>query len=497
MAMAGLSKLFQRLERTLLADRSDGQLLGEFLATRNEAAFTALVQRHGRMVLGVCRRVLRHTQDAEDAFQATFLVLACKAGAVLRRESLGSWLYGVAYRTAQEARSRRRYREKQVEQMPQPLVLPVEPQDWRSVLDEELSRLPEKYRAALILCELEGLSRKEAAGRLGLPEGTLSSRLATGRRILGERLGRRGLALSVGGVPAMLAEANQSGPLSPVLTESTATAAALVAGGEFSAVGPATVALTQGVLGAMVLAKVKVALGTLFVFLVFAAAGVAYQAGSGPAGGKDKGRPLTEVEALRRENELLRVNLEVLLEKVQAQEAQLRALRGQAKSDASVVDALTRTRLGERVADKKPVADPEAARTAEGVTRLAEELLRHNREAVEAERRLAEEQAIRQAQAEADLAAARAAAQLEAQERARRAEEEARKAAKRAEDTASLEQQVKKVLQDFEKARTKEEKDRAIDTLEKLLRKLHEREGGPLRIYSPRLSPGQDPEKKS
>src|SRR5262249_39288293 len=127
------------------AMETDAQLLARFLTHRDEAAFAALVRRHGPMVLGVCRRVLRHAHDAEDAFQAAFLVLARKAGSVLKREALASWLYMVAYRTAQRALAcgrRRRARERQVDSMPHPQVQPQETQDWRPLLDQELSLLP-------------------------------------------------------------------------------------------------------------------------------------------------------------------------------------------------------------------------------------------------------------------------------------------------------------------------------------------------------------------
>src|SRR5262249_753421 len=146
--------VFWHLRRVaLLCDSgglTDGRLLEAFTAGRDEAAFGALVQRHGPMVFGVCRRVLRHRQDAEDAFQATFVVLARKAASIQEREQVGNWLYGVAFRTALEARrlaARRRTREKQVDDMPHPTVEPEEMwQDLRLVLDEELSRLPDKYR---------------------------------------------------------------------------------------------------------------------------------------------------------------------------------------------------------------------------------------------------------------------------------------------------------------------------------------------------------------
>src|ERR1700681_777846 len=132
----------------------DGQLLARFVAGQDEAAFAALVRRHGRMVLGVCRRVLRHSQDAEDVFQATFLILARKARSVLNREAIGSWLYRVAFRAAQEARAmraRRRAKEKQMDDTVQPPVNRAEVQDWRPLLDHELNRLPEKYQAAIVL----------------------------------------------------------------------------------------------------------------------------------------------------------------------------------------------------------------------------------------------------------------------------------------------------------------------------------------------------------
>ena len=128
--------------------------------------------RHGPLVLGVCRRVLRDAHGAEDAFQATFLVLVRRAASVVPREAVGNWLYGVAYRTALEARraaARRRARERQVHDMPHPTARPQEiGRELRPLLDEELSRLPDKYRSAVVLCDLEGRTRKEAARQLGV-----------------------------------------------------------------------------------------------------------------------------------------------------------------------------------------------------------------------------------------------------------------------------------------------------------------------------------------
>jgi RNA polymerase sigma factor (sigma-70 family) len=313
---------------------TDGQLLGRFIADREEAAFAALVRRHGPMVLGVCRRLLRHAQDAEDAFQATFLVLARKAASVIKRESVPSFLYGVAYRTALRARARaakRRATERQVEDMPHPEVAPAEAQDWRPLLDRELDRLPGNYRAAVILCDLEGRTRREAARQLGLSEGTLSSRLARGRRLLARRLAKSGLTLSGGALAAAMVEGASAAVPAPLVV-STVKAAALVAAGQAVAATPAA-ALMKEVLKAMLLAKLKVVVAAVMVAAAVGASGFVYRA-SGEAAAPPA-RPANELEALRRENELLKLNLEVVLEKVKAQEAELRALK--AKSEPKAV----------------------------------------------------------------------------------------------------------------------------------------------------------------
>src|SRR5262249_51920201 len=292
---------------------ADAQLLARFLAGRDEAAFAALVRRHGPMVLGVCRRVLRHAQDAEDAFQAAFLVLARKAGSVLKREAVGSWLYMVAYRTAQRARARqaqRRAREKPMDDMPHPETKPQEPQDWRP--------LPEKYRAPLVLCDLQGRSRREAARQLKLPDGTLSSRLAAGRRLLAERLSRRGVALSGGALAAALSSGAASAQVAGPLVVATAQAAVVVTGGHWAAVSTPVAVLTRGVLRAMFLTKLKVAVGVVLVVAALGAGGVAYRSAEAQtvqAPRKAEGKPLSEVEALRKEVELLRLNLLLVLEK--------------------------------------------------------------------------------------------------------------------------------------------------------------------------------------
>jgi RNA polymerase sigma factor (sigma-70 family) len=254
---------------------TDEQLLECFLVRREEAAFEALVRRHGPMVLGVCRRVLRNLHDAEDAFQATFLVLVRKAASIARRELLGSWLYGVAFRTAREARAaaaRRQARERQGGALSR-AGRAEEPdcRDLRPVLDAELSRLPEKYRAPVVLCDLESKSRKEAARQLGCPEGTLSSRLARARALLARRLARHGLALSGGALAVALAQQAAAAVPAPLLA-STVKAALPQIGGTTAAAGlisARVAALTQGVLQAMWMTRLK------FVTVLFLMVGIA------------------------------------------------------------------------------------------------------------------------------------------------------------------------------------------------------------------------------
>ncbi|HVL13664.1 MAG TPA: RNA polymerase sigma factor, partial [Gemmata sp.] len=188
-----------------LAPESDGRLLDAYLRG-GEGAFRELVRRHGGLVYGVCHRVLRHRQDAEDAFQATFLVLARRAADVWPRDAVASWLHGVAYRVALKARSlraRRQARELPVVDLPRPPRAMPEP-DLAEVIDRAVRKLPEVYRAAVVACDLEGLSRRDAAERLGWKEGTLSGRLARARQLLADRLRKVGLSLPAGGVAAAL-----------------------------------------------------------------------------------------------------------------------------------------------------------------------------------------------------------------------------------------------------------------------------------------------------
>jgi RNA polymerase sigma factor (sigma-70 family) len=262
---------------------SDGQLLEDYLSHRDEAAVAALVRRHGPMVWGVCCRILSDNHDAEDAFQATFLVLVRKAMSVQPREMVGSWLYGVARQTALKARSltvRRRAREKQVTPMPQPQARP-EPDFWHDVtpwIDSELGRLPQKYRAVIVLCDLQGRSRKEAAHQLQIPEGTLSSRLTTARALLAKRLARHGLAVPGAVLAALVAQNGVSASVPASVVSSTIKAASLFAAGQASTTGVISgkvICLTQGVLTTMMLSKIRIAAGVLFAVAAVLGAGSA------------------------------------------------------------------------------------------------------------------------------------------------------------------------------------------------------------------------------
>jgi RNA polymerase sigma factor (sigma-70 family) len=246
------------------AGLTDGQLLGWFLEQHSEAAFEALMRRHGPMVLGVCRRALGHAQDAEDAFQATFLVLAQRANSIVPREAVANWLYGVARRTALGAKAkaaRRRAKEKQVRAMPHPLTKPEAIwQDLEPILDEELGRLPDKYRLPVLLCDLESRPRKEVARQLKIPEGTLSSRLAAARKLLAGLLSRRGVALSAGALAAALSGRAPACVPAP-LFGSTLEAAAIVAAGQVAPAGliaAEVAALVEGAKKTMFVAKLKV-----------------------------------------------------------------------------------------------------------------------------------------------------------------------------------------------------------------------------------------------
>jgi RNA polymerase sigma factor (sigma-70 family) len=257
------------------------------------------------MVWGVCRRVLRSHQDAEDAFQAAFLVLVRKAASVVPGDMVANWLYGVAHQTALKARAtaaRRGAREKQVSAMPEPAVEQKDLwNDLQPLLDHELRQLPDKYRAVIVLCHLEGKTRKEAARHLGLPEGTVASRLATARALLAKRLTRSGLAVSGAALAVALAQNGAAAGLPASVASSTIQAASLFAVGQAAAPGALSVnavALAEGVLKTMLLTKLKLATAVLVVgALAFGMSGLGLRLFHGSPqtaqGQEQKGAPRT------------------------------------------------------------------------------------------------------------------------------------------------------------------------------------------------------------
>jgi RNA polymerase sigma factor (sigma-70 family) len=286
MADAQLSPVLRHIRKLVAAqhtkERSDLQLLRAFAADNDQLAFAVLVRRHGPLVMRVCRHVLQQAQDAEDAFQATFLVLARKAASIRRSEALVSWLHGVAYRMAMNAKrnaARRRQHESRVK-----AASPANPSwevAWREVqllLDEEIQRLPEKYRAPFLLCCLENHSCADVARQLGIKEGTVWSRLAQARKQLQERLTRRGVTLSAVLGAAALSKSASTAAVPDLLAETTSRAAAVSIAGQTTAGGliSAEVAnLVKGVMQTMLVTKLKIA--TMLVLagtLVAASAGL-------------------------------------------------------------------------------------------------------------------------------------------------------------------------------------------------------------------------------
>jgi RNA polymerase sigma factor (sigma-70 family) len=281
--MRSLSASLQSLNRTLHADElaavPDAELVARFVERRDEFAFTALVRRYGVLVFGVCRRVLRHEQDAEDAFQATFLVFARDAASVQRAGAIGNWLYGVAHNVARKARAgraRRELKERDAAKQQRDSTQPLPVDDLKQVLDSELDALPNKYRAAIVLCDLIGCTIQEAATEVGCPPKTLGTRLSRARVLLARRLTRRGVTLSVVALVAALGSDRTAPASVPLpLLDTTARSAVDFATGS-AAINPMVAALTKGVSSAMNYSALKIAVlvGGLLVGGAFTAAPV-------------------------------------------------------------------------------------------------------------------------------------------------------------------------------------------------------------------------------
>ncbi len=276
---AGLLHLRSQLAAQQRGGDSDEQLLHDFTTRRDESAFAVLLRRHGPMVLHVCRRVLGHEQDAEDAFQATFLVLAQNAASLRNKTALASWLHGTAYRTALKARQsaarRRKHEEQTAARSP---ANPSEELLWREVrtlLDEEIMHLPEIYRSVFVLCCLESLSQMEASRRLGMKVRTVSNRLAEARKRLGQQLRRRGVeltaVLAISGLAAQSASALPTGLMATTIQSTLAAAA----GEGLSGIVSASVAqLVKSATAAMMVSKAKIATVLLLTASMLAGASV-------------------------------------------------------------------------------------------------------------------------------------------------------------------------------------------------------------------------------
>jgi RNA polymerase sigma factor (sigma-70 family) len=288
----GVIRHLQRAVHRDGAGLTDVQLLRDYVHRRDGAALSALVHRHGPMVWGVCRRVLGTLPDAEDAFQATFLVLVRRASSIAQPELVASWLYGVAHQTALKARStlaRRRARERRVADMPEPAA--IERNRWtdlQPLLDEELSRLSRNSRAVIVLCDLEGKTRAETARQLGVAEGTVASRLARARAQLANRLSRRGVTISGGVLAATLVRVAAPAAVPGAVLENTIRVAGLFAAGPTAAaahVSPAVLDLANQILGGSIM-KLK-----LLGVCLFATAALAAGLGLGLAGERPPASP--------------------------------------------------------------------------------------------------------------------------------------------------------------------------------------------------------------
>lgn len=322
-----------------LAGQPDTQLLWRFTARNDQAAFEVLIERHGPMVLSVCRRWLRYDATAvEDAFQATFLILVQKARTLRNRDRLAAWLYGVALRVARRARQQDIQRETgrrhdlELGDLPREsesdFTASCEQDEIATIVDEEMTRLPARQRDPMVLCYLQGLTHEQAADRLRWPVGTVRSRMASARETLRTRLTRRGVvapaALAGAAVGARAARAAQ---LSPALIESTARLAvsASAKGAAAGAIPAAVATLTTGVLRTMTLQKWAIAAGIVVACAATTGAGIAgsalltQQAGRGggrggqrPSGGAETARLQAENDNLRMQNEQLRLELRAL-----------------------------------------------------------------------------------------------------------------------------------------------------------------------------------------
>lgn len=344
-----LHYLHQMVDPQAGAESADRQLLARFVNQRDEFAFEALVRRHGPMVLAVCRRLLSDADDAEDAFQATFLIFVRKAATIARPDQLAGWLHGVATRVAGKARQQRLRRPlAPLDQEPsaeEPAMDDVMRRELATALDEEVARLPAPYQMPFILCHLSGRSNEEAARELGCPTGTIYSRLARAREILRERLARRGLVWSTATLAVALTSHAAPAAVPPALLQHTVSSGMLLAAGQTLAAGAvsgSTLTLMEATLRTMYLSKLK---SVAMIALVLAVSGTglglaAYHAfppagAAEPVAAADKPEKPAPEKPAPDPNEKLRQEVKTLQERIKAVqerqqlEAELKRLREQ------------------------------------------------------------------------------------------------------------------------------------------------------------------------
>jgi RNA polymerase sigma factor (sigma-70 family) len=280
------------LDSAPIDDFSDAELLNRFIRHQDESAFAVLIERHGPMVRGVCQRSLRDPNAVDDAFQATFLILVRKAASLGKPELLANWLYGVAYRTALNAKiqaARRRHFESEAAAMsPGLLALGESRQELLAALDEAIEGLPEKYRVPLILCYLEGKTNEQAAQLLGWPAGSISARLARGRALLRDRLNGRYGEVLAGFIAAVLVEDAQTSTVPARLASNTVQAAGGLLRGKtlgVQLVSASVSSLMDETLAAMSAARLKKAVGLVLAFVL--TAGVSFAASTAVVGWQD------------------------------------------------------------------------------------------------------------------------------------------------------------------------------------------------------------------
>lgn len=340
-----MTTLLPCLRRIAQEDIPDAELLRAFLVDRDERAFTTIVRRHGPMVLGVCQRVLRDPHDAEDACQATFLVLVRKGQSLRQPEQLASWLYGVAYRTALDSRrppGRQLSEAELAGRMREEPIAELVWQELRLILDEELQRLPARYRLPLVLCFLEGKSNRAAARLLGWPEGTIATRIFKAKQLLRQQLTRRGLTLSAGVVSAALTQGLAVGSMPPLLVSSTVKAALLLqAGGTLAGVlSIKVIALMEGTVQAMLWTKMK--LMAVVVLVAVGTGTMVFQASGQQKGGNSQEDLRRRVQEMRAERETLKQRLQAVEDRIQQSEKGLNT--DQEKALAALNAALNQVR---------------------------------------------------------------------------------------------------------------------------------------------------------